>query len=64
MGKTEQEREFESMAEETGLLAEFWEFLCENRKFWLIPILVVLLLLGLLLAFGGSSAAPFIYTLF
>jgi hypothetical protein len=37
----------------------------ERKKFWLAPIILVLLLLGLLLVFGGGSAiAPFIYTLF
>jgi len=36
----------------------------ENRKWWLVPILVVFLPLGVLLILGGTSAAPFIYTLF
>jgi hypothetical protein len=47
-----------------SLLGEFWLFLCENKKFWLLPILILLLLLGLLIILGGSSVAPFIYTLF
>ena len=47
-----------------SLLGEFWFFLRENKKFWLLPILILLLLLGLLIILGGSSAAPFIYTLF
>jgi hypothetical protein len=55
---------FEQAASETGLIREFWEFLLDNKKFWLIPIVVVLFLLGLLIALGGSSASPFIYTLF
>ena len=46
-------------------LKDLWSFMRERRKFWLAPIIVVLLLLGLLIVFGGSSAvAPFIYTLF
>jgi hypothetical protein len=47
-----------------GLMAEYWEFLKHNKKWWLTPILMTLLLLGLLVILGGSSAAPFIYTLF
>lgn len=50
--------------EDSNIVAEFWEFLCENKKFWLIPILIVLLLLGVLIVLGGTSASPFIYTLF
>lgn len=47
------------------VLREFWAFVKEEKKYWLAPILLVLLLLGLLVAFAGSSAvAPFIYTLF
>jgi len=47
-----------------GLLREYWEFLLHNKKWWLIPIIVALLLVGVLIVFGGSAAAPFIYTLF
>jgi hypothetical protein len=39
-------------------------FLRENRKWWLVPILVVLVLVGALILLGGTAAAPFIYTLF
>ena len=47
------------------LLKEFWTFLKERKKFWMIPIVLVLLLLGFLLIFTqGSVVAPFIYTLF
>ncbi len=46
-------------------LKDLWLFLKERKKFWLVPIIVLLLILGLLIVFGGSSAiAPFIYTLF
>lgn len=46
-------------------LKDFWEFLKVRKKFWLIPIIVTLLLLGALIVFGqGSAVAPFIYTLF
>ena len=46
-----------------NILVEFLVFLKENKKFWLIPIILVLLLLGLLL-FASPAAAPFIYALF
>ena len=46
-------------------LKDLWLFIKERKKIWLAPIIVVLLLLGVLIVFGGSSAmAPFIYTLF
>lgn len=47
-----------------SLPREFFLFLKENKKWWLVPILLVLALLGLLVMVGGSGAAPFIYTLF
>ena len=43
---------------------EFWDFVRENKKYWLLPLVFTLLLLGSLILFAGSSAAPFIYTLF
>lgn len=48
----------------TGLAAEFWDFLKHNKKWWLLPILVIILALGALVFLSGSGAAPFIYTLF
>jgi hypothetical protein len=45
------------------LLAEFWQFLRHNKKWWLLPILVVLLVFGVLIFLSGTGAAPFIYTL-
>ncbi len=48
-----------------SLVHEFWLFLRQNKKLWLLPIVIVLLLLGALLIFAQSSAlAPFIYTIF
>jgi len=48
-----------------SLAAEVWMFLRQNKKLWLMPIILVLLLLGALLVFAQSSAlAPFIYTIF
>jgi hypothetical protein len=47
------------------VIGEVWQFMRENRRYWLAPILVVLLLVGLLLIVAKSSViAPFIYTLF
>ncbi|MBI3049322.1 MAG: hypothetical protein HYY76_13540 [Acidobacteria bacterium] len=49
----------------SDVLREFWEFLKQEKKYWLAPIVLVLVLFGLLLVFAQSSAvAPFIYTLF
>ena len=47
-----------------GLIAELWEFLATNKKWWLTPIVLVLLLVGGLILMSGTAAAPFIYTLF
>jgi hypothetical protein len=49
---------------ETTLVAELLDFLRANKKWWLLPFLVVLLLTGLLIFLSGTAAAPFIYTLF
>lgn len=47
------------------VISELWQFMKQNKKFWLAPIIIVLVLIGVLLAVAGSSAlAPFIYTLF
>ena len=46
-----------------GLVAEFWDFLKDNKKWWLAPIILSILGLGLLGLLGGTAAAPFIYTL-
>ncbi len=46
-------------------LKDLWNFIQKRKAYWLAPIILILLLIGLLLVFGGSSAiAPFIYTLF
>ena len=47
------------------VLVEFWQFLRQEKKYWLMPIVIVFVLFGLLVIFSQSSAvAPFIYTLF
>jgi len=48
-----------------SFLKEFWEFLKVRKKYWLFPILLVLLLFGALIVLSqGSAVAPFIYTIF
>ena len=47
-----------------GVVAEFWGFLLQNKKWWLAPIIVVSLLVGALLIMFGTPLAPLIYTLF
>jgi uncharacterized membrane-anchored protein len=46
------------------VVSEFLLFLRTNKKFWLLPLLSALLLLGLVALLGGTAAAPFIYSLF
>lgn len=46
-------------------LTDLWKYLLERKKYWLAPILLVLIILGILIVLGGGSAvAPFIYSLF
>jgi hypothetical protein len=48
-----------------GILKEFWDFLMQRKKWWLLPIVIMLVLLGLLIVLTeGSALAPFVYTLF
>jgi hypothetical protein len=47
------------------IVAEFWQFMKERKKWWLGPIVIMLLLLGLLIILTeGSAVAPFVYALF
>lgn len=48
----------------SSLVREFLDFLKHNKKWWLLPVLVILLGLGLLIFLSGTAAAPFIYPLF
>ncbi len=59
-------REFQQAAAggRTGLFGEFWSFLKHNKKWWLLPIFGILVLVGVLAVLAASPAAPFIYTLF
>ena len=58
--------DFERQADEAapGLIAEFIDFLKHSKKWWLTPIIAVLLLIGALIFVFGSVAAPFIYPFF
>ena len=58
--------DFERMAgsSQPSLVLELWDFLRYNKKWWLTPIILVLLLAGLLVLLSQSAAAPFVYTLF
>ena len=48
-----------------GFVRELWEFMWERKKFWLAPIIMLLLILGgLIILTEGSTIAPFVYTLF
>ncbi|MCB2184809.1 MAG: hypothetical protein KQJ78_00215 [Deltaproteobacteria bacterium] len=48
-----------------SILGQFWDFLRERKKFWLLPIVVVLVVMGALIVLTeGSAVAPFIYALF
>jgi hypothetical protein len=61
-----QRTEFEMSGEQKdiGLFGELVAMLKQNKKYWLIPLLIILLLFGALIALGSSAAAPFVYTLF
>ena len=64
----DQTSSFEQLASQehsSGSLArDFWQFLTHNKKWWLAPIVLALLGIGLLLVLSSSAVAPFIYTLF
>ena len=57
--------EFEQLSDEQmSLMGEFWLFIKEEKKWWLPPIILVLLGVGILVALTSTGAAPSIYTLF
>lgn len=63
----QKQSEFERAAAEqrrSSILGEIWGFMKENKKWWLLPLVMALLVLGLLVLLSGSGLAPFIYTLF
>ena len=56
----------EEMVDEkqTGLFGELWGMLSHSKKWWLTPIILVIVILGVLVLLSGTAVAPFIYTLF
>ena len=50
--------------ENPGILKEFFEFLREEKKWWIAPLLVALAVMAVIAALAGSAAAPFIYSLY
>ncbi len=65
MGK-DRRTEFEKSGDEKdiGLFGEFVGLMKQNKKYWLIPLVLILLLLGVLIILGSTAVAPFIYPLF
>ncbi len=65
-GKGSSRDEFTSAAKQTksSLVGDLLGLLAQNKKWWLLPLVVVLIGLGALAILGGTAAAPFIYTLF
>lgn len=50
---------------QSGLLGELWAFMRERKKWWLLPVIAIMLVVGTLLILAqGSALAPFIYTIF
>ena len=64
--KTDESKNFEDLARQkrNSIISEFWQFLKYNKKWWLLPIILVLLIMGVLVLLGGTAIAPFIYPLF
>ena len=59
--------DFEPLARkqaESSFLSELWALIRQKKKYWLVPIVLVLLMFGVLVFLSGTAAAPFIYTLF
>ena len=66
MAERNDKQDFMQAAEQSqpGVLRESWQWLSHNKKWWLAPILIGLLLVGGLVVLSGTAVAPFIYTLF
>ena len=66
MSDSDEKDDFLAQSNESrsGLSGEFLDFLKDNKKWWLAPIIISIVGLGILVMLGGTAAAPFIYTLF
>ncbi len=65
MAEERQPTSFEDAGhEQQSFLAEYWEFLVTNKKWWLIPIVSVLFLVGALVVLSSSTAGVFLYPFF
>lgn len=64
--KPSQKKQFQQEAERkrSNILFEFLAFLRHNKKWWMLPIVLILLIMGLLILLGGTALAPFLYPLF
>lgn len=47
-----------------SILIELWEFIGSRKKYWMAPVLLIMLLFGILMVLQGTAVAPFVYTLF
>ena len=64
MPEDDQDLQSLARAPRPSFLRELFELMAEHKKWWLVPIVLAVLLLGALAVLGGSAAAPFIYPLF
>lgn len=64
MSQNNDDFEKQANASQGNIVSEFIGFLKQNKKFWLLPLIIVMLLLAGLLILSSTAAAPFIYTLF
>lgn len=62
--KKEKEQSFTEIEYKGNVFREFLELIVKNKKYWMLPLILVILLLALLIIFGETVATPFIYTLF
>lgn len=64
--RSDEGRRFEEEARQgnPGLVRELWDLIRHNKKWWLVPVVLVLLAIGVLVILGSSAAATFIYPLF
>lgn len=64
ISSSEFENEAQNVGSQNNVVNEFWDFLMQNKKWWLAPIVIVMLLLGLLLFLTNTGALPFVYSLY